>query len=95
MHLYLFSFLDLNGCYVTGRINSFKNDPMNGICELGFFLHTTTRDECEYFCLDDSRCYGLFYSTQSCIHYIYDVEPCQRYFPRNAIFFIHKGNLVM
>lgn len=78
---------------MTDEIYSLKNDQIIGLCYFRKYVFSKSMDECKSICLQDERCFGIVHSTQSCIDYWYEERDCS--FPRDATYFIHKGNLVM
>lgn len=83
---------DLENCMMNNRITSVVSDIPNGICELRRTRDPITLEECKTGCLDDSRCYAIENSIETCIQYIYKhLQTTQCYFLRGTVFITHKG----
>lgn len=73
-------------------ITSVINETPNEICVLGIIPANVTQVECNTDCLDTSRCYGVLISSDGdCIGYFYHNKAPQCDFPRDTVFFTHKG----
>lgn len=83
---------DLENCMMNTTITSVINETPNEICVLGIIPANVTQVECNTDCLDTSRCYGVLISSDGdCIGYFYHNKAPQCDFPRDTVFFTHKG----